>query len=88
MLPALLWGCCVSRFSGVHHKGKKCNSSDKVNHIEGLLNTNRAKLYPQTLTIAGYPRAPTKTPKPNGGWGDIRDHNLCESFTQDHMHKR
>lgn len=71
---------------GVHHKGKNCNPKDKVKNIEVLLSANQQYLFPTALQVAGYPRTPTRVPKPNGGWGDTRDHNLCHSFVNSSMH--
>jgi alpha-1,6-mannosyl-glycoprotein beta-1,2-N-acetylglucosaminyltransferase len=71
----------------VHHKGKNCDPAAKVKQIETLLSQNKQYLYPTTLSISGYPRAPTRMPKPNGGWGDLRDHQLCLSFLQPDAHR-
>ena len=68
--------------SGVHHKGKgkKCDPAPKVTQIKNLLAINREKLFPDGLVVAGNPRTPNRMPKPNGGWGDSRDRQLCASF--------
>ena len=71
----------------MHKKGKNCNTQDKVKQLETLLTQNKRFLYPERLTILGYPRSLARMPKPNGGWGDIRDHELCLSFSQEHTHR-
>lgn len=72
---------------GVHHKGKNCNPAEKVAQLEGLLGRNKQYLYPDKLTILGYPRSLARLPKPNGGWGDVRDHHLCSRFVNEMTHR-
>lgn len=71
---------------GLHAKGKNCNPSDRVEHIESLLEDNKESLFPPNLMVGGYPNAPRRVPKANGGWGDIRDHELCISFMSKDSH--
>ena len=78
--------CCVS-FSGVHHKGKNCNPEVKVKQLEDLLKRNSNSMFPDRLVVAGRPRSAGRTPKPNGGWGDKRDIELCKSFVQEFTHR-
>ena len=66
--------------SGIHHKGKNCDPAVKVLQIENLLKASMANLFPQQLVVTGDRAAPKRLPKQNGGWGDIRDHQLCQSF--------
>jgi len=73
-------------FSGLHAKGKNCNPSDRVQVIEKLLSDNANSLFPDTLLVNGYPNIPRRVHKPNGGWGDIRDHELCITFTHADYH--
>ena len=72
--------------SGVHHKGKNCDPKGRVSAINKLVTDSRNLLYPDQLEIAGFPRTPNKMPKPNGGWGDLRDHELCIQFTKPDLH--
>ncbi|ESO93148.1 hypothetical protein LOTGIDRAFT_119931 [Lottia gigantea] len=65
---------------GIHHKGKSCNPGDKIKKVEELLSKNKNYLFPNTLSINGQSRMKIRDPKANGGWGDIRDHQLCLSF--------
>ena len=70
-------------YSGVHHKGKKCNPEEKAKPILDRVKTDYGKLFPETLKL-GRATANTyvvyKKLKANGGWGDKRDHDLCASF--------
>ncbi|KAK2144084.1 hypothetical protein LSH36_788g03020 [Paralvinella palmiformis] len=72
---------------GVHHKGKNCDPGTKVRQIQNLLTLNHDKLFPDGLTVAGNPRTPNRMPKPNGGWGDFRDRQLCASFATPEGHR-
>lgn len=77
---------CFPSSSGVHHKGKNCDPAQRVTQIQQLLAQNRQWLYPENLAVGGYPRPPARMPKPNGGWGDLRDHQLCMSFLLPESH--
>lgn len=68
--------CC----SGVHHKGKNCNPQVKKAQVENQINQNLKHLFPNVVSVNGQSRFKLRDPKPNGGWGDIRDRNLCLSF--------
>jgi len=72
---------------GVHHKGNNCDTKKKINSIEDLLSSNKKYLFPQKLSVADYPRSSNRLPKPNGGWGDIRDQQLCLSFLKIETHR-
>lgn len=72
----------------MHKKGKSCDPASHVGQIKNLLNNNKQYLYPDSLEVQGYPRSPSKMPKPNGGWGDKRDHELCLHFaTNSDLHR-
>lgn len=65
---------------GIHHNGK-CNADELVRKIEETLNTNKRYLFPSTLIVSPQTRPlKIKPPKPNGGWGDVRDHTLCQTY--------
>ncbi|XP_003428431.2 alpha-1,6-mannosyl-glycoprotein 2-beta-N-acetylglucosaminyltransferase [Ornithorhynchus anatinus] len=65
---------------GMHHK-KPCRPSAQSAKIESLLNGNRQHLFPETLSIGKrYSTAAVSPHVKNGGWGDIRDHELCKSY--------
>jgi len=73
-------------FSGLHAKGKNCHPDDRVQAIEKLLESNKQFLFPASLVVSGYPNVPRRVHKANGGWGDVRDHELCISFTSSDTH--
>lgn len=70
-------------FSGTHHH-KSCNEVQQANVVRDLLTRQASNLFPSELGLDGatYPPASRKKLKPYGGWGDIRDHQLCMKFTQ------
>jgi len=72
---------------GVHHKGKNCDPQEKVSQIEELLHRNKDFLFPDRLTLNSAGRPTNRAPKPNGGWGDLRDHQMCIRFTQRDVHR-
>lgn len=57
-----------------------------MNQLEELLKRNNNSMFPGKLVVGGRPRSVGRTPKPNGGWSDHRDWDLCTSFTQDVTH--
>ncbi|XP_015116266.1 alpha-1,6-mannosyl-glycoprotein 2-beta-N-acetylglucosaminyltransferase [Diachasma alloeum] len=67
---------------GVHHKTNNCESTAVIAKVQNVLKSARAHLFPSqlTLTIASITKK-TKLRKGNGGWGDIRDHELCWNIT-------
>lgn len=64
----------------MHTKSKNCDPAQKVRKAEDELSKNKQYLYPNTFTVDGDSRFKLRDPKPNGGWGDIRDWTLCKSF--------
>lgn len=71
-------------FSGVHHKKKNCESNQVISKVQQVLRiaTKSHQLYPKTLTltVASVVKK-SKLRKGNGGWSDVRDHNLCLNVT-------
>ncbi|XP_020293474.1 alpha-1,6-mannosyl-glycoprotein 2-beta-N-acetylglucosaminyltransferase isoform X1 [Pseudomyrmex gracilis] len=67
---------------GVHHKKDNCESTAVIAKVQNVLKSARNHLFPSqlTLTIAGTAKK-TKLRKGNGGWGDVRDHQLCWNMT-------
>ncbi|XP_025096330.1 alpha-1,6-mannosyl-glycoprotein 2-beta-N-acetylglucosaminyltransferase-like [Pomacea canaliculata] len=65
---------------GTHVKSKNCDPMAKVQQVEATLDSNKQHLFPNTVVIDGESRFKLRDPKPNGGWGDVRDHDLCKSF--------
>lgn len=67
-------------FSGMHKKSKVCDPVAKVTEAETKLKENHQHLFPSSVFLAGDSRFKLRDLKPNGGWGDIRDHRLCEHY--------
>lgn len=70
--------------SGVHHKKKNCESNQVISKVQQVLRIaiKSGQLFPKslTLTVASVLKK-TKLRKGNGGWGDRRDHLLCQNMT-------
>ncbi|KAH0620204.1 hypothetical protein JD844_020249 [Phrynosoma platyrhinos] len=65
---------------GMHHK-KSCQPSAQSAKIDSLLSANQQHLFPEAMAISKrYSVAPLSPHVKNGGWGDIRDHELCKSY--------
>ncbi|XP_022217431.1 alpha-1,6-mannosyl-glycoprotein 2-beta-N-acetylglucosaminyltransferase isoform X4 [Drosophila obscura] len=69
---------------GVHHKNKNCESNQVISKVQHVLRIarNSHQLFPRSLTLT-VPSLSKKTKlrKGNGGWGDLRDHELCLNMT-------
>eukprot|EP00088_Acartia_fossae_P004770 TRINITY_DN12067_c0_g1_i4.p1 TRINITY_DN12067_c0_g1~~TRINITY_DN12067_c0_g1_i4.p1 ORF type:complete len:517 (-),score=99.95 TRINITY_DN12067_c0_g1_i4:174-1724(-) len=67
---------------GVHHKKKDCNSSAVVNKVKFIVDSAKKYFFPESLRVSTrMPRRKLKLKKSNGGWGDLRDHQLCLNFS-------
>ncbi|KAG8264442.1 Alpha-1,6-mannosyl-glycoprotein 2-beta-N-acetylglucosaminyltransferase [Homalodisca vitripennis] len=67
---------------GVHHKKTNCESTSVISKVQKVLANAARHLYPTHLTLtftSGTKKH--KLRKGNGGWGDIRDHQLCFNMT-------
>ncbi|XP_075221975.1 alpha-1,6-mannosyl-glycoprotein 2-beta-N-acetylglucosaminyltransferase isoform X2 [Lycorma delicatula] len=68
---------------GVHHKKTNCQSTAAISKVQKVLANAAHHLYPSHLTLTFTSGAKKhKLRKGNGGWGDIRDHELCMNMTQ------
>ncbi|NP_001077344.1 alpha-1,6-mannosyl-glycoprotein 2-beta-N-acetylglucosaminyltransferase [Danio rerio] len=69
---------------GMHHKKSACMPSGQKTKIENVLQNSGNQLFPKQLLITKrLPASGAKGVAPhvkNGGWGDIRDHELCKSY--------
>ncbi|XP_023036388.1 alpha-1,6-mannosyl-glycoprotein 2-beta-N-acetylglucosaminyltransferase isoform X4 [Drosophila willistoni] len=69
---------------GVHHKNKNCESNQVISKVQHVLRIarNSHQLFPRSLTLT-VPSLVKKSKlrKGNGGWGDLRDHELCLNMT-------
>ncbi|XP_014209608.1 alpha-1,6-mannosyl-glycoprotein 2-beta-N-acetylglucosaminyltransferase [Copidosoma floridanum] len=67
---------------GVHHKKANCESTSAIAKLQNVLRQARQHLYPSDLTlIHAAISKKTKLRRGNGGWGDVRDHELCLNMT-------
>lgn len=70
---------------GFHHKKSNCNASTVINKVQKLLQDAKSHLYPYRVTAtisAGGAKHNKKLTKGNGGWGDLRDQELCTNMTR------
>lgn len=74
-------------FSGVHHKGKNCKPEEKRDAVQQTIDRNKQHLFPNVISIGSYSGIKLRDPKPNGGWGDLRDRQLCISFINSESEK-
>ncbi|XP_060608709.2 alpha-1,6-mannosyl-glycoprotein 2-beta-N-acetylglucosaminyltransferase [Anolis sagrei] len=77
---------------GMHHSKKKdkaaadkasaaCHPAAQIRKVEALLAAHRDSLFPEAMALSKrFPLAPLSPHVKNGGWGDIRDHELCKSY--------
>lgn len=72
---------------GMHKKSKNCDPDAAVKQVETKLAENHQHLYPNMVSLAGDSRFKLRDPKPNGGWGDIRDHELCLQYFNTSSHR-
>lgn len=69
---------------GMHHK-KACSPSTEKAKIENLLNKNAKYMFPEAMVVSKTYSVSAISPRvKNGGWGDIRDHELCKSYHRLH----
>ncbi|XP_021929706.1 alpha-1,6-mannosyl-glycoprotein 2-beta-N-acetylglucosaminyltransferase, partial [Zootermopsis nevadensis] len=68
---------------GVHHKKANCESTAVISKVQQVLKYASKHLYPNylTLTVTNTNKK-QKLRKGNGGWGDVRDHQLCINMTR------
>ncbi|XP_072284195.1 alpha-1,6-mannosyl-glycoprotein 2-beta-N-acetylglucosaminyltransferase [Pyxicephalus adspersus] len=65
---------------GMHHK-KSCKPTTESAKIEALFTGNQHYLFPEKVVISRRHSMGALSPQvKNGGWGDIRDHELCKSY--------
>ncbi|XP_013163391.1 PREDICTED: uncharacterized protein LOC106114661 isoform X2 [Papilio xuthus] len=70
---------------GIHHKKSNCNASTVISKVQKLLQNAKSYLYPTRVSAtisAGGAKHNKKLTKGNGGWGDIRDQELCTNMTK------
>ena len=62
---------------GFHKKKWPCNADMTVQKLSRRIYGLKNLLFPPNITIKEVPSKAPKAPKPNGGWGDKRDHQFC-----------
>ncbi|XP_063296111.1 alpha-1,6-mannosyl-glycoprotein 2-beta-N-acetylglucosaminyltransferase [Pelobates fuscus] len=65
---------------GMHHK-KSCKPSTEIAKIDALFSSNLHFMFPESIGISRRHSMAALSPHvKNGGWGDIRDHELCKTY--------
>ncbi|XP_063242618.1 alpha-1,6-mannosyl-glycoprotein 2-beta-N-acetylglucosaminyltransferase-like isoform X1 [Bacillus rossius redtenbacheri] len=68
---------------GVHHKKANCESTAVISKVQQVLKHAAKHLFPSYLTVTVTNTSKKqKLRKGNGGWGDLRDHQLCVNMTR------
>ena len=68
---------------GLHHNTQNCDVEETLRKVKSVIENSSKVLYPQHLVIEiAQPWIHGNAGQPNGGWGDIRDHELCERFAR------
>ncbi|CAD0207001.1 unnamed protein product [Chrysodeixis includens] len=70
---------------GFHHKKSNCNASTVISKVQKLLVNAKPYMFPTRVSAtvtAGGAKHNKKLVKGNGGWGDIRDQELCANMTR------
>ncbi|EEB09878.1 alpha-1,6-mannosyl-glycoprotein beta-1,2-N-acetylglucosaminyltransferase, putative [Pediculus humanus corporis] len=62
---------------GFHHKKKDCEATTFLNQIQTTLKTSKKYLYPKKLKVHSLILRRDNVKNGNGGWTDLRDHQLC-----------
>ncbi len=71
-------------FSGTHYHDKICNPQSAAREVKRIVRTAKRFLFPKELIFVPM-FASTKNVElhpENGGWADLRDHELCMNISQ------
>ena len=66
--------------SGTHHKKQNCDTFDLIYQYKFFYKKYSNKFFPKKMRFNSFQGFNILKIKKNGGWGDIRDHELCNSF--------
>lgn len=66
---------------GLHQK-QNCRLEWAVQRVEEGLQSAKDGLFPPSLVLNSVEAVEHKTHMKNGGWGDIRDHSLCNNYVK------
>ncbi|KAL8168624.1 UNVERIFIED_CONTAM: hypothetical protein K2H54_008539 [Gekko kuhli] len=73
---------------GMHHRQAACRPAAHAARLDALLDANRRHLFPAAMSLGKrHALAPVAPHVKNGGWGDIRDHELCKSYRRLHLQR-
>jgi alpha-1,6-mannosyl-glycoprotein beta-1,2-N-acetylglucosaminyltransferase len=64
----------------VHHKKDNCDPASAAQAIDKGVQQYKTLLFPNDIAVEVRHGKKMRLKKGNGGWGDIRDHQLCLSF--------
>ncbi|XP_071534649.1 uncharacterized protein [Panulirus ornatus] len=70
---------------GTHIKKKICDVKSEVESLRHHFQANAQSLFPEAFKVHGLFNNSSKQSKPNGGWSDHRDHQLCRDMTNSHF---
>ena len=62
---------------GVHHQNGYCDVQNKVRHIHRRIAFSTPFLFPHRMVWLNIPNSKLFSPRPNGGFADPRDIDLC-----------
>lgn len=65
----------------MHHEGE-CDTQGIVKSYQDLIEQNTGAFFVQEFKIVNMEDGSSHVGVQNGGWGDKRDHKLCESFVK------
>lgn len=64
------------------HQRENCRPEWASQKVEEALQSAKDGLFPPSLALSGAEAVEHKPHMKNGGWGDIRDHSLCNSYVR------
>lgn len=60
----------------------KCRADVSAGKVVDHLQSVQEQLFPAKMEVSERSKRQMKPPKENGGWGDARDHALCQRITE------
>ncbi|XP_020310869.1 alpha-1,6-mannosyl-glycoprotein 2-beta-N-acetylglucosaminyltransferase-like [Oncorhynchus kisutch] len=67
---------------GLHQNKEACRPELALKKAQVSLKLAKASLFPQSLALTNADSVEHKAHMKNGGWGDIRDHVLCNNYAK------
>ncbi|KAL0269763.1 UNVERIFIED_CONTAM: hypothetical protein PYX00_007389 [Menopon gallinae] len=68
---------------GVHHKKRNCEATTVINRVQQVLKFAKKHLFPSRIILVYTINSKKqKIRRGNGGWSDIRDHQLCLNISK------